>query len=65
MTDVFFKRGKGTDLFYVSTGFGAGSDVQFLTYGFDALGNLKKRTDENQSLTEKGKKEEKGDRFIL
>ncbi len=36
----------------ISTGVGAGSAVQYLTYRYDSLGNLLERKDANQNLTE-------------
>jgi hypothetical protein len=33
----------------ISTGAGSGSAVQYLTYGYDTLGNLKSRNDGNQT----------------
>jgi len=40
------------NLLGISTGFGSNSDVQYLTYQYDAIGNLEYRNDGNQSLTE-------------
>jgi YD repeat-containing protein len=36
----------------ISTGRGASSDIQFATYRFDSLGNLRKRVDQNRKRTE-------------
>ncbi|MBT8121172.1 MAG: VCBS repeat-containing protein, partial [Gammaproteobacteria bacterium] len=36
----------------ISTGVGTNSNIQYLEYAFDALGNLKERKDNNQTLTE-------------
>lgn len=36
----------------ISTGTGTGSNVQYLEYAFDALGNLRQRQDHNQTLNE-------------